>query len=332
MRDDIDIIKTKGDIIQFPTDRVNDADNDRSEKRTIKNVNIRKSALEVSKMQVAKKKKLALKRRIAKFIVVATALAIASCAVKDFISVTNEPVPSFTSSEDSFKSGIKETILDNTQVDVSVGEINGLDVVLVNDGIDSNSLDKCQADLAKMGINARIKDINDNDLDGISLFVAFKSYNGDKEMAVANYYGDEHSHASDFLAVAMAASFNDSGDNIESSEIQRGNYKITQDITELGPTNIEQKVNRELAKVTVDIPNGQDIDASKIANGLARYWGYFKRDGSVYDESYLERKDRDMEGNARVVFARKLAYPFKAVNKVNLIDSKINTNNKENGL
>lgn len=330
MRDDIDIIKTKGDIIQFPTDRVNDADNDRSEKRTIKNVNIRKSALEVSKKQIAKKKKLALKRKIIGLIAAATAVVATSCAVSNIFSSDDSNV--FPTPINSFSKTAANTVIDALPVDVSVDEINGLDVVLVNDGIDSDSLDKCQADLAEMGINVQVKDINDNDLDGANTFIAFKTYKGDKEMAVANYEGEQSNHASDFLTVAMAASFNDKDVDVEASDIQRGNYEITYDHTWLTSTNIEQKVNSGLAMVTVDVPSNQDIDASKIANGLARYWGYYKLGGSVYDESYLERKSNDPEGGVRVEFTRSLEKPFRAADKINLTGVKENTNNKENGL
>lgn len=326
MKNDIDLIKIKGDIIQFPTEKVDD--NDRSEKRTIKNVNIRKSALEVSKRQIAKKKKMALKRKIIGIIAAATAGAATSCAVSNIFSPDVYNI--FPAPINSFQKKIVNTVIDKFPVDVSIDEINGLDVVLVNDGIDSDVLDKCQADLAEMGINVQVKDINDNDLDGANTFIAFKTYKGDKEMAVANYEGEQSNHASDFLTVAMAASFNDKDSDVEASDIQRGNYEITYDHTWLTSTNIEKKV-KGLAMVTVDIPSGQDIDASKIANGLARYWGYYKLGGSVYDEPYLERKYFDSEGGNRVEFARKLEKPFRAADKINLTGVKENTNNKENG-
>lgn len=217
------------------------------------------------------KKKVRLRRMAVKGVIIAMAVGLVGLGIH---SLSNKNVN--TSNDVNVTNTIDD---DSYTINTSTDDLSSLNVVLVNDGIDDEKINKAQEELNDSGLNCEVRNINELNKVGNECFIAFTDYNGPGYKVIANY-NDGNNHA-DLLAVGMSVAFD--------SDIEKGVKDISMYNTKLVPSDIENEVGNQLMpNVTIAVSQDKDIDTDKLLEGLARYNDYF-RYGSVQDASLLYR-------------------------------------------
>ena len=232
-------------------------------KNNINNLNIKKETI-----RKARRKRLALKRRIIK-------LGLAIFVSGAFISAISNKL------EDG---KIKGEVIDSKNNDIPEGvyivetdtdALSSLNVVLVNDGIDEEQIKGAESSLKLTGLDVEVRDIDELNKDGTECFIALTNYGGEDYKVIAN--NKDGNNNADLLAIGMKEAFG--------CPIQKGVH----DKLDLVPSDIEKAVGTQLMpNVTIAVPEGKDLedyfedpekydtDFSKpftdsILEGLARY-------------------------------------------------------------
>lgn len=168
--------------------------------------------------------------------------------------------------------------------------INDLNIILVNDGVDSNFYENTIKSLKEKDIQVQsiVGSSQLQNIDGTQTIISLLDYKGEGSKVIAQHH--DRQNQSDALALGILAGLESQKLKLADMNPQCGVHKMNEDgYTLLGPSELEEKVGDISNRfVSIAVPKDTDIDSftEGLTEGLARFQYHISHDGA---KNYITR-------------------------------------------